>query len=498
MKDRPVRRSAFLFFFDWFKKTLKIMQVCKFDDKNEEFLIREYFKNFVRFYADSYAVQFVDNGRHWKTKHKIFSDKLIKAHLDRTYAVAAAAAYTPQYYFLDFDFGPNEVGGINNRRVNEAISRLNLSDGQFSLMTSPRYKETGNCHIALKLEYEGYAVPIRKGYRALQATVGDLCEIYPQVNKKFRLPLGSGQYLVEDGIILSYLNWQSALNFLLKNEVLPVESFADPNVVFHTRPINFYGTKKEHPYDKDCLELLEKGLISYSTRFESQWKLICYYQHRGISREENIKKVIHWIENNHNGFSTSINRSDWRTVYGEVTRQVKSAYSDRSNRKNNRYKGKLPDAPDGFTEYDIAWISSIFPGDIVRQNKLSRLLLYCRSNNRQWFDWMYIPFHEWYKIAGTRTYHKFIYELEDLGIIESDWHYRHVEDIPDASYSRKFKIAIPSKNGSLINKKSFPVQNYLDALLVKFQGNVADISGFTKIKRQRIYEYLDRNSDLDK
>ena len=75
-----------------------------FNNKNDANLVRQYFNNFVRFYADSYAIQWSNgNGnRGWKTRHKPFSDKLLMAHLNQTYAVAAPASFYPDFYFLDF------------------------------------------------------------------------------------------------------------------------------------------------------------------------------------------------------------------------------------------------------------------------------------------------------------------------------------------------------------------------------------------------------------
>ncbi|MGI8468827.1 MAG: hypothetical protein ACR2N3_10265 [Pyrinomonadaceae bacterium] len=498
------------------------MPIKSSSDAEDGILIKDYFNNFVRFYADSYAIQWHNQNRHWKTKHKNFSDILIRAHLNQVYSVAAAAAYYPIYYFLDFDFGPDENGGIKSDRIGEAIRRLNLTGGQFSLMTSPRFAETGNCHLALKLTESDSPVPIRKGLRLLRTLVGDLCEVYPQPNKKFRLPLGFGQHLIEDGLILSNLSWQSALHFLLKKEAVQVESL--PKIIGSNKP-NFRDgfnsnnvlVKITHPLDDDCRILLEEGLTAYGTRFESQWLLVCYYQRRGASREDNFEKLIRWLKNSHHGFSKTINRGDWKIVCGDIKRQIKSAYRDSKNRNNFQSLPNAEKTESGFTEYDLAWIADVFPKDIVRQKKLARLLLYCRSNRRHGFEWIYIPYHAWQKIAGARTYKKFIAELEDLGIIQSDLRYRHVKDRFDKSFPRRFKVDFPAKTGAFISDGgAAPIRNYLDALLVKFGSNVAKAADFgpssvdpaffikcsnvakaadfVGIARQRIYEHLKRGN----
>lgn len=200
--------------------------------------LKLYNRQFVRSYKGPYGLQWP--GKAWTAKDKPISDPLVAAHLAQKYWVAKAASFYPGYSYLDFDARRPPAGaqvgpGRYDRwaasvreildRVGTALDLLRLSSGQYQLMTSPGYAVDGSMHLGLRLEVEGAPAMYQYAHAVLHRTVGDLCEVYPQKRRKFRLPLGRDQYLLgEDLRPLPHLCWQEAMSFLDKLDPVPVET----------------------------------------------------------------------------------------------------------------------------------------------------------------------------------------------------------------------------------------------------------------------------------
>ena len=169
-----------------------------------------YVQTFVRNYGKPYGLQ--RPGGSWTTRDKYVSDRLVSGHLAQKYWVAKATAFYPDFFYLDFDgrlpMPPIKdtdahTGRAKRRtdhsieaRVAAAVERLELNTGQYYIMSSPSHEEDGSCHLVLRLEHRG-EMPVHKyGYAVLRRLVSDLCEIYPQEKRKFRLPFGRSQFLI--------------------------------------------------------------------------------------------------------------------------------------------------------------------------------------------------------------------------------------------------------------------------------------------------------------
>ena len=163
-------------------------------------------------------------------------------------------------------------------------------------MTSPRFSRNGNFHLALRPEYLGETATHSRGYDALYERVKDVCEVYPQKKRKFRLPFGRDQFIIDDvydaRTIQVNLDWIENLYWLNKLDPIAIDdlSMLPPATTAQT-------TIKQLSYSrKKALELYEHGLQEPSSRHQSQFTLALYLYrtclqlvHQAILR--NIKRM---------------------------------------------------------------------------------------------------------------------------------------------------------------------------------------------------------------
>jgi len=333
--------------------------------------LKTYASVFVRDFEGPYALQRPNAS--WRTRHRAISDPLISAHLRGEYWVATKASWYPPFFYLDFDSPQAD-------QVGRALDRLGAAEGQYLLMTSPSYALSGNCHVALRLEYKERPPTHALGYEALRRTVGDLCEVYPQAKRKFRLPLGRGQHLISDSQVQHTLSWRQAMGFLLKLDPLPIESL--PNAFSDNAPSGDAESSglisETHAWASraECQTLRHAGLQAFGTRHHAQWQLIVDRWRSGWLPEDAARDTKRWIRSRHNGYSQSVNRGAWRVVDGEIDRQVAWIYYHFKS-----YPDTVHNSEGALTIEDLRFIARTFPGDLVRQKRLARLVAYDKATS---------------------------------------------------------------------------------------------------------------------
>lgn len=405
---------------------------------------------FVRDFSDPYGLQ--NLGKDWLTINKKLPDPMIKNHLDKKLWIAVKAGWYVEYGILDVDGSTEQYDSSVEDRCEEAIDVLQLKDENFQIMTSPSFEKDGSLHIVLKLEQNEIPPTQYQAYHFLHQKVGHLCEIYPQKNRKFRLPFGLKQHLYdrEENLVLKHLKWYEAMNFLTKLEPIFVHKVKQKNNKKKHTHFNKNTDSEYVFFNKKAEELLSHGLHNHRSRHFAQYQLISYF-YRQNRHPNDVKKIVFdWIKSHHNGKSKEINNSNFEKVREEVERQTDYVYADNQSKRiypnivfNNLY---------ATTEEDLLFIAKAFKGDTINQKRLFKLMSYCRP--RRHHKEIFIPFHVWEKIAHKKHYHRFLEILEEKDFIASDMIFLHLPNSPAKSFCRKFEVKLPFPQGKILTDKS--------------------------------------------
>lgn len=434
---------------------------------------KEYTQAYIRGRSEPYALQQPQSS--WRTIHKPVSDPLVKYHLEQKYWIGVSASWYPFNFILDFDKPKDQV-------VDKVHERLRLSSGQYLLMTSPSYKATGNVHLALRLEYREQPTTHKLGYNTLRDLVGDLCEVYPQRRRKFRLPFGRDQFIISPSQqVLDQMDWIKSFYWLNKLDPLPLESLQGQEPLALDVPPLAIDNPRNWPTAHQSLELYEHGLQGPHSRHQGQWAVALLLFRRNWLPHEAISELKRWIRTRHNGFSEEVNQGKWREIDAEIERQVRWIWGNCE---------RFPDAThnlQGFvTKEDLEWIVRIFPGDVVNQKRLFNLVCYYRPRAHHGF--VFIPQRVWCgEIANNRTYKDFITALEQRRLLQSIKAYRHVPNHPEFSYSRKFKLNLPPVRSEPLLHDGRNLQDYYEAMF-SLSKSKRELAQFTGVARQRFYD----------
>ena len=439
--------------------------------------------NFVRDYSRPYATQ-NPNARYkgWLTKDKNLTGLAIVGHVDQKYWVATKASWYPAFFFLDFD--QPKPGAVER-----AIEHLGLSEGQYAVMTSPSYEQSRNCHVALRLEYRGKLPTHRLGYEALIGALGSHPEVYPQKRRKFRLPFGRDQFLMsQEGEVLRGLTWREGMHYLCKLDPIPIESLPHQPELPSDSPIKDEDNPRRWRCRADVAQLHEEGLQAFGTRNKVQWWLAEWLWRSNWLPTDAIAHIKGWIRRKHNGYSKEVHRGAWRVIDGEIEREVKWIWT---------YYRPYPDTPhnlDGaVTRADLEWAAHVYRGDVVNQKRLINLVSYYRP--RAHHEWVYIPRRIWSgDVASKDSYKTFTCDLEQKGLLETVHAYRHVSDQPNLSFSKKYRLRLPSVIGEPISRDARHVTDYYDALATVYNSR-REIADMTGIERTTLWRHF-KSKDL--
>jgi len=200
-----------------------------------------------------------------------------------------------------------------------------------------------------------HEVPVRPGY----------CEVFPQMKRALRLPLGKGSYVVDPQTLDPiHRNAADGIRFIKENiiyhsidKVLPYGESGDELIKCDSVPYKptrntvelpvetGIATSKRHlnpltdPSDKftgrefhDLIDgLLREGIQRPGTRYVLQSKLIFHFWSLGYSREKCYEVISQWyLSHNHQS-------KNWQANPGKVFRQLKGAIT--SFYRNGERKG---------------------------------------------------------------------------------------------------------------------------------------------------------------
>lgn len=436
----------------------------------------ETFRRYLQVLGDfnaPYALQLPGEG--WKTVDRKIADWLLEDHLNHNCWVGKRGSWYPPIFTLDFDHPKDGV-------FEQVRDRLQLSDGMFLPMTSPSFARQGNFHVALKLEREdGKSVTLAQGYSFLHKTVGDLCEVYPQEKRSFRLPFGRDQYLLSDGWWpIKDLSLKDELHYLDKVDPLTIDAVQQPAA--ECRETATKTTQRlVLPPLSEASQLWEHGLQAPGTRHYSQFLLVVFFARNNYSPEQAQQEIKRWIRRKHNQFSKEVNVGRWRVIDAEIDRQVMWVW------KNKYFYPDQTHNLQGYvTRADLDWIVQTYPADVVNQKRLFELVRYYRP--RSYYEWVYIPAQVWRnRIANDRTYKKFIADLEIKKLLRSNWSYCHHAD-PDKSFSRSFKLQIPVTSDPALGVDGRNLQEYYETLRYLFP-TIRERVAYTKVSFQNFYNH---------
>lgn len=440
----------------------------------QEACYQEYRNTFAVCPQGPYGLQWP--GKDWTTRYKPVSDPLVKAHLAGKYWIALPGMYYPVNYAFDCDGMP--IADCLNLADAHGLQR-----GQFQIVTSPGFWEgQDRFHILMTLRYKGKLPTLKLGYQALRNLVGTRCEVYPQLRRKFRAPLGRGQYLVDRDTlqIQTHLHWSESHYYLKKLEPIDIETLPfQPSFQFPSEAKGEDNPRRWLPLSQ-AAELWEHGLQAAGTRHQAQWCVAVWLYRQNELPENAIRKIHRWLEKKHNGFSKLVLAGDWRAIDAEISRQVFWIW------ENFR---PYPDGPHNLeraiTLADLKFAAEVFRGEVVNQKRLIALLSYVRP--RAHHDWVYIPYWVWREIAHWSNYHEFIALLENKGLIECQWEWRHVPGQPLESYPRRFRVKLPATSEIPVQFDGRNAWDYYEALQIVC-ASVREMVELTGVAHQRFYQ----------
>lgn len=436
---------------------------------------RTYWNSFVRSRDGPFAIQ--HPGREWATRSKKISDPLVRdGHLSGKYWLALKAPWYPRYGFFDIDCP-------NVRRLQMVIEKLNLTDGQYLKCTSPSWRKDGSIHIQFKPRYHDEPVTQKLLLTILKPVTDELgIELYPQIRRKFRLPYGRDQYIIDDesGRPRDDLSWNDSLYWSEKIDPLELSEISGHQLQL---PFPAAGFPCDWHRAEYVHALLEYGLQAPNTRHEACFTLAQHFYRSNLDPADAEHKIRRWIRHKHNGYSRTIKAGNWRIVYAEISRQINWVWDHYGRSKI--YPDTTHNLEGWVTGDDLKFITQIFPGDIVNQKRLFKLLLYYRP--RQHHDWVFVSWRQWTRIASEHNYIDFRARLVEIGLLECNHTYRHVESQPGASYPKRFRLNVQRVSASnMLKNDGRACQDYFQALNLILTG-VSVQAEFTGIDRRNFY-----------
>lgn len=428
----------------------------------------EYKDSFVRDYSGPYAIQWP--GKRWSTRSRPVSDPLIWAHLEGTYWLGTKAPWYPRFAYVDLD-DPDEA------TLDRVTATLGLSEGQYHVCTSPSYPETGNVHLIFAPRYRGK--PATK--KLIRTILGSRVrrsggELYPQTRRKFRLPFGRDQYILDvlDGKLCAPLpyGWREALQWVFKLEPLALERFP------HQMDLRLAAPTAHWTRRKEAEELLEHGLPGPGTRHDACLTLAIYFFRLNWDISDTRAKLKWWMKTRHHRFSKEVNRGRWWVVHREIDEIASWVYETYGRRKV--YPDTTHNIEGWITPKDMQFIGEVFPGSVVNQRRLFKLISYYRP--RSVYPWVFIPRWRWFEIANDRHYLAFRAELENRGLLDGDHRYKIGE------FSKRFRLHLPAATSvDRISEDSRAIQAFGTAALRVF-GSVRGVLEALRLPRRTAYE----------
>lgn len=311
-----------------------------------------YKQSFVRDFNGPFGLQIPDEK--WHTRRHGLTDNFLTDHLGERFWVGTRGAWYPQFVFLDFDFS-GENTAKRAAIIGRGIDTLELSENQYYIMTSPSYDSDGSCHLIFRPVYRNTVATLGLVKSVLLRRLGNLCEIYPQRRRFFRLPFGRNQYLVgANGKILTDLNWQDCVHFAGKLDFWNIPP-PDKQIIRESKQFGSIVADDSARSDFSHLpetvtlgageSLFNTGLTQLHSRHFAQWALIKYFYRCNWTPDDAKQTVKRWIRQKHNNFSVEANTGNWREIDSEIERQTEWIYQNPDRLTRHHPQSRRRDYP---------------------------------------------------------------------------------------------------------------------------------------------------------
>ena len=370
------------------------------------------------------------------------SDAQVARHLSGKEVIGIRAGkFKSPISWVDFDID-NAHGDLNDKRIVKLVDFF----GQKNCLIQLR-RESGNFSILLRcspLSPENFTPQLHDIVKQIGLNIiqGQL-EIYPDLNRGRRLPLGGGMItnlsddwklesdpLVEVGYPVMFAGRLNFYDILDKSQ--QIEAFRDlPPIdiralyskhVFR-RSISIPIRRKpdqnpSQPSSDEASKILHDGLAEESTRYEAEKKLIRYCWGKGHSEQLTFKMIKQWYEKG----KTNEKSKDWTRKPAQVIRWLKNHVrtffhwlgdSNTIYRKGDVFEHKIMK----LSTHDIRTIIEICGWDLHFAEWLYDLLVFAGTRHK-YINHLVLSSQRMRSFRNGRDYHKkWLPRLEKLGII---------------------------------------------------------------------------------
>ncbi|KKK99278.1 hypothetical protein LCGC14_2634350, partial [marine sediment metagenome] len=325
--------------------------------------------------------------------------------------------------FMIFDVDTQNIKMSKGAIVDRLKEDLNLKDYQYEIIGSLSHKDKGNFHVYIRPEIDGQTRTLRNNLRILKPVSDKLnIELYPQSWRKVCDPFSPYQPLL-DKESLEPLQHDFKKMIEIFNNIEPVNLsglIQQQEFKFKIKPAQGIY----YPKHQEINELIKHGLQGPGTRHITILNMASYY-----SVSENVlptsagRLIWKWIKNKHNGQSKDIQSgklSDIQLKY-EIEKAVDWAYT--YYMRNDVRPNPVHNIGYGIAQKHIDFIAEVFPGDLVNQKRLFKLL--CYYNPRSHWPYVFIHRDKWIEFVNRDRYKDFQRALIGKGILsQPDRFYR--------------------------------------------------------------------------
>lgn len=375
----------------------------------------------------------------WRTIHGALSRARTATHLAGIISAASLGKWYPSYGLYDID--------SRDRGEVDEIRKANGFTDSNSILSSSESKDS--YHLLFRPVYRGKPMTASL-YSELSSHVEERhsIEVYPKSRHVIRLPFGKHftpidiKYEDMKGIELlkSFLALQEYEMFgrfpFRKNKVERMKNLFNADDSIGRTP-GWYEQGEE---------LFKIGLVDYSTRYNSQARVIYHLMRQNYSKESCIDTVIMWIKQKHHNLSKEVKAGRWAKVYREIESQANYIYA------NYEQESYLPDTTQksymGFiSKTQIIEIVKMAGGNLPRAKFIIKLMMFMNPRReRRWIRVHSDLLTEW----SQKNYIKYLNEMESMNLIKRNHSYMTGE------FSKSI-TPLPQFKSMLIDSHSNPI-----------------------------------------
>jgi hypothetical protein len=430
---------------------------------------QQYKRDFVNDYSAPFGVQLP--GYQWKTYRRHLPDSHIRSHLKGDLWVGTRAPWYPRYAYLDID-------APSSGTVERVIERCQFSSGEYHICSSPSFNKDGSVHLVFRPRYKDEPATCRLYQKIVSGHLSDFpVEVFPQKRRPFRLPLGLHQHLIDQyGAPLIY-PWDRTLYFLNKLDEYDMERLPyQAEIPFSTPNTGLAFNRKQL-----AMELLAHGLQTPNSRHESTLLIATYYYRKNMFPEEAKALLMSWTSKKHNGYSKSVNLNQWGEIERDIEQIVEWVWQ--TGKDDSQYPDQINNGEGWVTRDNLFEIGKIFPGSMVNQRRLFRLL--CYYNPRSHHSMVYISKNVWLKLCGgSRGYRAFQSQLMEIpNLLTINRSYK------PGFFPKRFRLTMSGNGATALADDGRTIHSFDNAIKCAFPNprNAKTVLGYNRMAIWRIY-----------